>query len=446
MKRKDLTQGAVPLTLYQLTLPMVVGVLSMVAFNLVDTYFIGKLGKNELAALSFTFPVIMVIFSLVQGIGIGATALISRSFGANNLEKAARETTDSLFLALLLVLIFVVIGLFTIDPLFTALGATPKVLPLVREYMEIWYFTILFVIVPFVGNSAIRATGDTQTPSYIMLFAVLINALLDPLLIFGWGPVPALGLRGAALATAISRGFTMIVSLYILRYREQLITFVIPSRAVLFGCWQAILYIGLPTGVSRMISPVAVGGVTALMATYGADAVAAFGVGSRVEVLGMSVFFALSAAIAPFIGQNMGQKRWKRIQKAVNYSSVFSLIWGAGAALALWLLANPVAALFTDNPEVTSQVSLYLSVIPISFGFQGIYLIGNAGLNTLGKPLPAFFISLAQMFAFYLPLAYLGSHLNGISGAFLGIAVSYLPGAAMAFWVIRRFINREINN
>ena len=422
---------------------MVVGVLSMVAFNLVDTYFIGKLGKNELAALSFTFPVIMVIFSLVQGIGIGATALISQSFGKNDLDKAARETTDSLFLAIMLVLMFVGIGLFTIDPVFTALGATPQILPLVREYMEIWYFTILFVIVPFVGNSAIRATGDTQTPSYIMLFAVLINAVLDPLLIFGWGPIPSLGLKGAALATAISRGFTMIVSLYILRYRERLITFDIPSRQVLFGCWQAILYIGLPTGISRMITPIAVGGVTALMATYGADAVAAFGVGSRVEILGMSVFFALSAAIAPFIGQNVGQKQWSRIQQAVNYSSIFSLVWGALVAVGLWLLSEPVAALFTDNDQVASTVALYLTIIPVSFGFQGIYLIGSAGLNTMGKPLPAFIISIAQMFVFYLPLAYVGSYLDEISGVFLGIAVSYLPGAIVVWWVLHRFINQE---
>lgn len=422
---------------------MVVGVLSMVAFNLVDTYFIGKLGKNELAALSFTFPVIMVIFSLVQGIGIGATALISQSFGRNDSAKAARETTDSLFLAIMLVLIFVVIGLFTIDPVFTALGATPQILPLVWEYMEVWYFTILFVIVPFVGNSAIRATGDTQTPSYIMLFAVLINAALDPLLIFGWGTIPSLGLKGAALATAISRGLTMIVSLYILRYRERLITFDIPSRQVLFGCWQAILYIGLPTGISRMIAPIAVGGVTALMATYGADAVAAFGVGSRVEILGMSVFFALSAAIAPFIGQNVGQKQWSRIRQAVNYSSIFSLVWGALVALVLWLLSEPVAALFTDNDQVASTVTLYLSIIPISFSFQGVYLIGTAGLNTMGKPLPAFFISLAQMFVFYLPLAYVGSYLNEIPGAFLGITISYLPGAIVVFWVLHRFINQE---
>ncbi|WKN43772.1 MATE family efflux transporter [Tunicatimonas pelagia] len=444
MKRKDLTQGSVPLTLYQLTLPMVVGVLSMVAFNLVDTYFIGKLGKNELAALSFTFPVIMVIFSLVQGIGIGATALISQSFGRNDLAKAARETTDSLFLALMLVLIFVITGLFTIDLVFSALGATEEILPLVREYMEIWYFTIVFVIVPFVGNSAIRATGDTQTPSYIMLFAVLINAALDPLLIFGWGPIPSLGLQGAALATAISRGFTMVVSLYILRYRERLITFNIPSREVLFGCWRAILYIGLPTGISRMVAPVAVGGVTALMATYGADTVAAFGVGSRIEILGMSVFFALSAAIAPFIGQNLGQKKWDRIQQAINYSSIFSLLWGVLAAVVLWLLAEPIAALFTDNAQVAAQVAFYLSIIPISFGFQGIYLIGNAGLNTMGKPWPAFVISMAQMFIFYLPLAYLGSYWNEVSGAFLGIAVSYVPGAVVVFWILRRFIRRGV--
>lgn len=422
---------------------MVIGVLSMVGFNLIDTYFIGQLGKNELAALSFTFPVIMVIFSLVQGIGIGATALISQSFGRNDLPKAARETTDSLFLALVLVLICVLIGLSTINPLFTALGAGPEVLPLVREYMEIWYFTILFVIVPFVGNSAIRATGDTQTPSYIMLFAVLINAVLDPILIFGWGQVPALGLRGAALATAISRGFTLLVSVYILRKRERLITFDIPSRSVLLGCWKAILYIGVPTGVSRMIAPIAVGGVTALLATYGPDAVAAFGVGSRIEVLGTSVFFALSAAIAPFVGQNLGKQAWKRIRASINYASGFSLVWGAMAAVVLWLLAEPIARIFTENEEVVSKVALYVMIVPISFGFQGIYLVGNASLNTMSKPLPAFIISFIQMFVFYLPLAHLGSYLGGIPGIFIGITVSYLFGSLTSYFYLHKLVKQN---
>ena len=423
-----------------LTLPMIVGVISMVGFNLIDTYFVGKLGKDELAALSFTFPVIMVVFSLIQGIGIGATALIARSIGQNDLEKAARETTDSLFLALILVVMAVIVGLQTIDPLFRLLGANEQVLPLVREYMEVWYITVLFVIVPFVGNSAIRATGDTQTPSYIMVFAVLINAVLDPLLIFGWGNIPALGLRGAALATAISRGFTLLVSLYILRYREKLLTFHIPPRQVLFGCWKAILYIGLPTGLSRMIAPMAVGVITALMAQYGADAVAAFGVGSRIEILGVSVFWAISAAIGPFVGQNLGKAQWRRISLAVNYSSIFSVVWGVLLSLIIWPLAEPIAQIFSDNPEVVSKVALYLSIVPISFGFQGIYLIINASLNTLNKPLPAFLISVVQMFVFYIGFAYAGAYLGGISGVFMGITASFVLGAIISFFYHRRVV------
>jgi len=137
------------------------------------------------------------------------------------------------------------------------------------------------------------------------------------------------------------------------------------------------------------------------MATYGADAVAAFGIGSRVEILGISIFFALSAAIAPFVGQNLSKKNWKRIQQSINYSSVFSLVWGAFAAVVLWVLAEPVAASFTNSALVSSKVSLYLSIIPISFGFLGIYLISNAGLITMRKPIPAFNISIAQMFIFY---------------------------------------------
>ncbi len=425
-----------------LTLPMIVGVLSMVGFNLIDTYFVGKLGKNELAALSFTFPVIMVVLSLIQGIGIGATALISRSIGQNDLKKAARETTDSLFLALVLVVIAVTIGLSTIDPLFTLLGASEEVLPLIRDYMEVWYITVLFVIVPFVGNSAIRATGDTQTPSYIMVLAVLINAVLDPLLIFGWGSIPALGLRGAALATAISRGFTLLISLYVLRYRERLLTFDIPAKAVLFGCWKAILHIGLPTGLSRMISPLAVGGITALMAEYGADAVAAFGVGSRIEILGVSVFWAIAATVSPFVGQNLGKNQWGRIEQAINYSGIFAVAWSVLLSLLIWPLSEPIARLFNDDAAVVEKIALYLSIVPISFGFQGIYLVINASLNTLNKPLPAFAISMVQMIVFYLGLAYLGAYFYGITGIFMGITFSFFLGAVVSYLFHRRVINR----
>ena len=241
--KRDLTTGSIPRKLLQLALPMMLGIISMVAFNLIDTYFVGKLGKTELAALSFTFPVIMVVFSIIQGIGIGATALIARSIGKNDRKKAARETTDSIALTLVLTGIFVTIGSLTVEPTLRLLGADGATVTMAGQYLSIWYFALFFVSVPFVGNSAIRATGDAQTPTYIMLFAVLVNAVLDPILIFGYFGLPAMGLKGAAIATAISRALTMVLSFYILIRREKLITFEIPTRKVLAGCWRSILFI-----------------------------------------------------------------------------------------------------------------------------------------------------------------------------------------------------------
>lgn len=197
MSKKDLTTGSITKTLIGLTLPMMLGIISMVAFNLIDTYFVGKLGEKELAALSFTFLIIMVVFSVIQGLGIGATALIAKSIGKKDLKRAARETTDSIALTLLLTGTFIVIGLLTIDSFLSLLGADGETAAMSKEYMQIWFFALFFVSVPFVGNSAIRATGDAQTPTYILLFAVGVNAILDPILIFGYLGFPALGLKGA---------------------------------------------------------------------------------------------------------------------------------------------------------------------------------------------------------------------------------------------------------
>lgn len=419
------------------------GIVSMVAFNLIDTYYVGKLGANELAALSFTFPVIMVIFSLVQGIGIGATALISKSIGAKNFEKAQRETSDSLVLGLLLAGTVSIIGWFTIEPVFKLLGAGPLIMPHIKDYMEVWYITIIFVVVPFVGNSAIRASGDARTPAYIMLFAVFINAVLDPLLIFGIGPFPELGLRGAALATACSRALTLMLSLYILYARQRLITLEIPSFDVLKGCWLSILKIGIPSGISRMLTPVAIGFVTALIATYSKEAVAAFGVASRVEFLTMSILFALAASFGPFTGQNIGTGNYQRVQKALQMSGLFSVGWGLLMATILFFAGTSVATIFNDQEDIVRYTALYLSIVPFSFGFQGITQTCNTILNTTNRPLMASIIILVLMFAIMVPLTHLGSYQFGIDGIFYGMAVAYLLGGIGSYILTQKGLRAD---
>ncbi|GAI71534.1 unnamed protein product, partial [marine sediment metagenome] len=259
LKRARLTEGPVGKTLVRLTIPMIFGIVGIVAFNLVDTFFVGKLGTDELAALSFTFPVVLIINSLAHGLGIGASAVISRAIGEGDHHKVQRLTTDSLVLSVLLVAFFVVLGQLTINQIFRLLGATPEILPLIKQYMRIWYFGMIFVVVPMVGNNAIRATGDTKTPSIIMIVAVVFNFIFDPMLIFGIGPFPRLELAGAAIATVISRGITFLVALYVLYFRDKMLTFVKPKIRDIITSWKRILYIGLPNAGTRMVIPLAIG-------------------------------------------------------------------------------------------------------------------------------------------------------------------------------------------
>jgi len=433
MNSIDLTHGSILRHLLRLTLPMLIGIISMVAFNLVDLYYVGMLGDRELAALSFTFPVVTVIFSLVQGMGIGATAVVSKSIGSGNLSKAAMEATASLILGVVLAGVFVLIGLSTLDFTFETLGAQTDLIPMIKDYMQVWYIAVMFVVVPFIGNSVMRATGDAKTPGMIMIFAVVVNAILDPIFIFGLGPFPSLGIQGAALATAISRFLTLVLSLYILYAKKNLITLTIKPIKNLFMCWKAVLFIGIPTGLSRMIMPISASIITALLATYGEFAVAAYGIGTRLEFVTASVLIAMSSSISPFTGQNWGAQEYERIKKALKIASISSVIWGIFAASVLYVMAEPMARIFTEDEEVIEIATMFLRLVPISFGFQGIAMIVNANLNTMNRPLTASVLIIVQMLVIYVPLANLGSTLEGIKGIFIALLITYFIGGILSY-------------
>jgi putative MATE family efflux protein len=442
-QRAALVEGPVGRTLVRLTIPMIVGIMGMVAFNLIDTYFVGLLGTEQLAAMSFTFPVVMVINSLALGLGAGASAVISRAIGTGDQREVRRLTTDALSLSLIIVAIFVVIGLLTIRPVFTLLGATDELMPMIEEYMIIWYLGMIFVVVPMVGNNAIRATGDTKTPSFVMLVAVFVNTTLDPLLIFGLGPFPRLGLTGAAIATVITRAMTFAVALWVLYYRDRMITFARPSLAIVFHSWKRILFIGIPASAANMILPIGAGVVTSLVAGYGAAAVAGFGVATRIDMFALTVVFALSSVLGPFIGQNWGAGKIDRVQLGVRYSEYFSLMWGLAMALFFGLIAPYFARLVHDDPVVIATIALYLRLVPISYGMQGLVRLANYSLNVLNRPLQAASLTLIQMFALYIPLAILGGRSFGIAGIFGGISVAHILAGVIAYLWLQKVLRDE---
>jgi len=433
-----LIEGPVGKTLVRLTIPMMFGIIGMVVFNLVDTFYIGRLGTDELAALSFTFPVVLIINSIALGIGIGASALISRAIGEGDRHKVQRFTTDALLLAFLIVIIFVIIGLLTIEPVFRLLGATPDILILIKQYMNIWYLGMFFVVVPMVGNNAIRAGGDMKTPAAIMIIAATVNCILDPLLIFGIGPFPRLEIAGAAFATVFARATVMIVSLHVLWHRDKMITLERPSLKVVWDSWKKILFIGIPTAGTRMVVPLAMGVITSLVATYGTKTVAAFGVATRIEFFSMTAIRALSSVLAPFVGQNIGARKFDRVKLAVRLSNRFSSIFGVVIFVLLAIFAKPIASIFNANPEVISTIALYLWVVPIGYGLHGILMLSTSVLNVLNKPIHAAVLMIVQMFVLYVPLAYVGSHLFDLTGLFSGLAISFLISGILAIFVLKK--------
>lgn len=431
-----LTEGSVARTLVNLTGPMVAGMLGMTAFNLIDTYFIGQLGTRELAAMSFTFPVVMIIGSIAQGLGMGTSAVISRAIGEGNQQRVRRLTTDGLLLSLLVVAMLALVGLFTIEPVFQLMGASAEVLPLIKQYMTIWYLGVVAVVIPMVGNNAIRATGDTKTPSMVMLVAVIINIILDPLLIFGLGPFPQLGLAGGALASVLARMVTLVVSLWILYAREHMITFALPKFRELMNSWKQLLYIGLPAAVTNMMVPLSAAYVTRLIAGFGAAAVAAFGVANRIESLALLVVMALVAVLSPFVGQNWGAQDYDRVKTGIRYSQRFAIGWGLAMVAVLGLTGGLLASLFNNNPAVVSAVQLYFWILPLSYGLLGVLKLTTIVMSVLNKPLRSTMLTLTQVFAIYIPLATLGSELVGLPGIFGAASLSYMiAGIIGYFWL-----------
>ncbi len=437
--RPTLTVGPVHQHLLALTVPMIWGVLALMSFNLADTWFVAQLGELELAAMSFTFPVVMVLLSLGIGLMAGTASVLARLIGRNEPERVRRVTTDALLLAAGLAVVLSLIGLATIEPLFRLLGASDAVLVLIAEYMRVWYAGFVLLLVPMVGLGAIRATGDSRLQSRIMMASAGLNLVLDPLLIFGLAGLPRLELQGAALATVLARALMLAAGYWALARRKQMLTFTPPSLHELRTSWAMVLHVGLPAAGTNIIIPAATAAVVALIAQFGASAVAAFGAATRLEQLVLVVFYAMSAVIGPFVGQNLGAGLHDRIHTAVRQCAVFCLGFGLVCALLLALAGRVLMAQFSDSAEVVTLGAAYLWIVPLSYGAAGIVMVVNAAFNGLGQPLPAVAVSAIRMGALYLPLAWLGAHAGGVVGVFAAACVANLVSGTIAYrWFQQR--------
>jgi putative MATE family efflux protein len=423
------TEGPIGQHINRMAIPMTWGMLASVLAALADTYFLAQLGTAHLAAITFTFPVVMLVMNLSLGLASGFSSLLARALGEGNMIKVENLTISAMLMSAAIIFALSIVGYLTIDPLFTALGAGEQTLPLIRDFMSIWYFSMILVVTPIIGNFALRATGNPKTASYVMIVSALVNVLLDPIFIFGFGFIPEMGIKGAALAGVVSRLAAFLVMLYMLTYRTRLITFKLPALKTMFESWKEIFHIGAPLALTNMVTPLSAALVTRLLAQYGENIVAGFGIAARIEALAIIPLIAVGSSFGPISGQNFGAAKYARIVELLKYGFIFAALYGVSCTVLMAIFHQSLPGFFNSNPEVVYTAGLYLLVVPVGFMGLGITMVVGASFTGMGNPKPSMLMSLLRLSVVYLPLAYIGSILFGPVGIFGANALANLSVA-----------------
>lgn len=435
---RNLTEGPVFNHILRLLIPMSAGIVAMMLVGVVDAYWVGKLGTAQQAAVQFVFPVSMLVMSVAIGLGSGAASVVARAAGRGDGDRTKRTATDAVTLSLIVVAIVSAIGVLLIDPVFRLMGATDAMMPFVREYMTIWFAGIVFVVGPMVASNILRALGDAIVPSLIMIAGAFINMALDPLLIFGWGPIPRLEVTGAALATLISNLVVFGIAMSVLIWREKIIDLTWPGLDEILWNWREIARVGAPAAGSNTLGPITNTAVLAAVAAYGEAAVAGFGVGMRVEALFLIPLFALSGSIGPVTGQNGGAGLDGRVREAFAKSFIFCAGWGIGIAIILFFAGHWLAPLFLPSVEGQGVAEVYWDIAPFAVAGYGIAMAASAGFNGLGRPLYGVAVNAARGLVLIVPLAWLGGVLGGPTGVIWGVfAGNLIAGIGTALFVLK---------
>jgi len=429
----DLTRGPVAAHLRRQAVPFSLGLLAIFSFEAVDLFFISRLGDTSLAAISFTFPVIWLTYAIGIGFEAGAASCVSRAVGRGDEYNARRLTTDTAVLATLVLATMGLIGLATIEPVFSRLGATPELMPLIHDYMSVWYWVAPADACLWTSLAAIRARGNSQLEAKIITLAALLNLVLDPVFIFGLFGFPRLEIRGAALATLLSNGVMLTFTLLYLSGKLQIFARPIAPPREILASWRHMLTIGIPAIISNAIIPLSNAIVVAMIAKYGVDAVAGFGIAMRIEPIALIPFYALSAVSSPFFGQNFGAGQFARLLEARRQITRFCIAFGLALATALSLLASTLTAIFSQSESIQGVAVHYLWLVAWAYGGHGLVMSCIAAFNGSGRPLPGMVISASRVIFLFLPLALLGQWLFGLEGIFTATAISNLLLAWVAF-------------
>ncbi len=439
-KRPDIINGNITKTLIVLSAPIILSMLLHTAFNIIDAIFIGRLSSDALAAITLTFPIIFFIIAIGSGIRIGTTSLIARFIGAKKIDEARQVASHSIIIGIMITILSIILGLVSIDNIFIFMGADYNVIALATDYINIIFYGIVIMYMSFILNGILHGEGDMRTPMKALVIAVILNIILDPLLIFGIGPFPTLGIKGAAIATVIARISGLVYLMFHFISRKSTITPIIHGFKYDNKIIRKILSIGIPASLSTASMSISFIIITSFVARFGSEAIAAFGAAGRVESIAALPTLAIASVVITMVGQNAGNKRYDRSKKTIK--SAIKLVALAMILLTSILITFPdiFIKVFSEDPTVISTGSEFLSIAPLGFLFMAIIMIIGAGFQGLGKGMPVLIITLTRLFVINIPLAYYLAFIKdwGLKGIWWSFVIATLVTAIMSVLWFRK--------
>jgi putative MATE family efflux protein len=435
----DYTEGPIGRALLLLAVPMVLETALESLFALTNVFWVSRLGPDAISTVGFTEAMLTMIYALAIGFSIGMTATVARRIGEKDPEGAARATVQGFALGALLAAVIGVAGALFAPQLLAAIGASPAVVAEGAGYTRIMLGGNATVLLLFLLNAAFRGAGDAVIAMRVLWLANAINIVLDPMLIFGVGPFPELGVEGAAIATNIGRGTAVLIQLVTLarssgrvRVRREHLRLEPAIMAALVrlsgtGTFQVFIQTASWVLLVRILSD------------FGTAVVAGYTIAMRVLVFAILPSWGISNAAATLVGQSLGAGKPERAERSVWLAAFYNFLFLGSVGVLLFAFAPMIVGLFTDEPEAARWGMLCLRIVACGFPFYAYEMVLAQSFNGAGDPWTPTWINLGCFWAFELPLAWVLSHSAlGPSGVFLSITLAYSTFAVVAAVLFKR--------
>jgi putative MATE family efflux protein len=426
-KSNKLLEGPIAKSLISLAVPIVLANILQAGYQLIDAFWVGRVGEAALAAVSVTTPIAFLTMALGIGLAVAGSTLIAQYFGAKNQQMVNHIAAQTLLMIVIVSIVLGAIGFIFTPQILHLIGVGPEVYPGALGFMRVTFAGLVFNFFFFMFQSIMRGIGEAKLPVYIVLGTVILNFLLDPLFIFGWGPIPPMGVMGAALATLGTQSIAAFIGLYVLLRGKYVIHL---SRADFkpdYAFIKRAFLLGFPASIEQSARALGMTVLTFLIASFGTLAMAAYGVGSNVLQVVIIPAMGLSMAISTLVGQNIGAGNIERAARIGKLGAWIGFWVLTSIGVIVFALAPYIIQFFVPgDPAVIASGSVFLRVIALSWGFMGVQLCLTGAIRASGNLMTTMVLALVSQWVLQFPIAYvLSRHTSlGIRGIWWAFPIS----------------------